>query len=250
MKNDLKESSKTLEFLSVPKCVIGIDEDKKVHIHDFVQGNNLFISGQVGVGKTVLINEMVKSAMYDKSPNDIQFAFYDPTRMAFLDYKDSPHLIKSIMFETEEFEDYLGELVDISINRAKQIEETETTDIENYNKYAQKNDRKKLPYIVTVIDEMAVLAEESPNVQSNLISLMQKSRELGIYFIISTQIPRRSVICDALKAHMYSRMALKVRNEEESMFIIDEAGAENLEVHGEVIYKTDGYAKVLQFFYN
>ncbi|HDF3152198.1 TPA: hypothetical protein PEE30_002831 [Staphylococcus aureus] len=125
MKNDLKESSKTLEFMSVPKCVIGIDKDKKVHIHDFVQGNNLFISGQVGAGKTVLINEMVKSAMYDKSPNDIQFAFYDPTRMA-----------------------------------------------------------------------------------------------------------------------------LKVRNEEESMFILDEAGAEKLKVHGEVIYKTDGYAKVLQFFNN
>ncbi|MFG0935159.1 FtsK/SpoIIIE domain-containing protein, partial [Staphylococcus sp. 231237_7MaSpsaltlick] len=197
----------------------------------------LLIVGQTGSGKSLTMSQMILSGMFNKSPKDIQFAFYDPTRVEYLEYKNSPFLMKDIMCHTEELEEHLIELTDILDKRMKQLVDTKTIDIERYNKYARENDLEQLPYIITVIDEIAVPSCESPEIQEQLVRIMQNSRSVGIYFIIGTQTPNRNVINGTLKANIPNRIAMKVFGKKESMITIDEVGAEQLNGRGEMIYK-------------
>ncbi|MEB6038178.1 FtsK/SpoIIIE domain-containing protein [Staphylococcus pseudoxylosus] len=249
MNIDFSEVLNKFEPKGVSDLLIGVDGNGELHSHHFLHENNLLIVGQTGSGKSVAMHQMVLSGMFNKSPRDIQFVFYDPKRVDYLEYKNSPFLMKDIMYHTEELEEYLIELTAILDKRMKQFVNTKTIDIERYNKYARENDLEEFPYIITVIDEIAVPSCESPEIQEHLVRIMQKSRAVGIHFIIGTQTPRRDVITGALKANMLSRIAMKVSGETESMIAIDELGAEQLNGRGDMIYKVDGRSELLQSSY-
>ncbi|ORI01153.1 hypothetical protein B5723_12400 [Mammaliicoccus sciuri] len=230
----------------ISDLLIGVDSNGELHSHHFLHRNSLLITGTVGSGKSITMNQLILSGMFNNSPKDIKFAFYDPKRVEYAVYEDSPFLIKNIMYDTEEFGEYLVELTAIIDKRMKQIVDTETIDIERYNKYAMENDLEQLPYIITVIDEIADLYYINPEIQEQLIRIIKKTSSVGIYFIIGTQTPRRDVINGTLKDNISSRIAMKASMQNESMITIDEVGAKQLNGLGDMIYKFYGRSELLQ----
>lgn len=230
----------------VSDLLIGVDRNGELYSHHFLHKNSLLITGTIGSGKSITMHQLVLSGMFNNSPKDIKFAFYDPKCVDYVEYENSPFLIKDIMHDAEEFREYLIQLTTIIDKRTKQIVDTKNIDIESYNKYALENDLEQLPYIITVIDEIADLYYINPEIQEQLIRIIKKASAVGIYFIVGTQTPRRDVINSTLKENISSRIAMKAATQIESMITIDEVGAEQLNGFGEMIYKFGGRSELLQ----
>ncbi|MEJ7443035.1 FtsK/SpoIIIE domain-containing protein, partial [Staphylococcus warneri] len=84
------------------------------------------------------------------------------------------------------------------------------------NKWAEKNDKEKLPFIVLVIDEYAQLMQMHKEVEEPIKELAQMARATGIHLIIGTQTPRANIITGQVKANIPMRVAMKVSGVTES----------------------------------
>ena len=60
---------------------------------DMLSQPHLLIAGATGSGKSVVINGLVYTALYD-SPARVQFILIDPKRVELVEYKQLPHTIK------------------------------------------------------------------------------------------------------------------------------------------------------------
>lgn len=59
---------------------------------DALNQAHLLVAGSTGSGKSVLINNLIYTALY-KSPNDIALILIDPKRVELVQYKPLPHCI-------------------------------------------------------------------------------------------------------------------------------------------------------------
>lgn len=106
---------------------------------------------------------------------------------------------------------------------------------------------ESMPYIVTIIDEYSDLMKTyGEEFENRIARIAQLGHAVGIHIIISTNKITDEVITPKIKANFPSRIALKVNTSEESRLILDEAGAEELEHKGQVLFPYQGCTYDLQ----
>jgi S-DNA-T family DNA segregation ATPase FtsK/SpoIIIE len=138
--------------------------------------------------------------------------------------------VKSFCSSPLEFSKLLTEIKKESDRRLKLFDAAGVVNIRSY--------KKKLPYILVVIDEFACLCEQKPILEA-LKQRVAQDRKCGIHYIVCTQRPDTSVVNGTLKANIPTRIALKVSTETDSRVILDEGGASELRGRGHAILKTD-----------
>ena len=191
---------------------------------DLLKQTHLLIAGATGSGKSVVINGLITTALYN-SPLTTQFILIDPKRVELIDYKHLPHTIN---YASEP-----AEMVN-SLKLALTITET------RYKEMQQQYIKKYMgSHIYIIIDELAdLMTTNKKQIQPLIQRLAQIGRAANMHIIAATQCPLREVIPTAIKCNFDSRIALRTRSAQDSRNILGVTGCERLPRYGQGYYLT------------
>ena len=236
---------------------------------DLARMPHLLVAGTTGSGKSVGINTMICSLLYQYSPDQCRFIMIDPKMLELSVYDGIPHLLSPVVTEpgkavvalkwaVREMEDRyrlmsqmgvrnitgynqrLGE----AVKRGEVIMRTVQTGFDADGKPVNEDQplsMDPLPYIVVVVDEMAdLMLVAGKDVEAAIQRLAQMARAAGIHLIMATQRPSVDVITGTIKANFPTRISFQVTSKIDSRTILGEQGAEQLLGQGDMLYMAGG----------
>ena len=202
---------------------------------------HLLIAGQTGSGKSVMINTLLTSLLFNNSPADLKLILVDPKQVELTPYNDIPHLLTPVITEPEKCISALKWAVSEMERRLRTFAEHHKRNIAEYNNLA---DQDSMPYVVSVIDELAdLMMMAARDVEALIVRIAQKARAAGIHLVLATQRPSVDVITGLIKANVPARIAFTVASQVDSRTIIDGIGAEKLLGMGDMLFSTSDMPK-------
>jgi len=233
------KASKSNLTLALGRDVTGIPV-----VADLKETLNILMSGATGSGKTVLINAMILSLIYQNTPNDLRLILIDPKRVEFIHYNNISHLLCPVIYDIDKSVSALRWAVAEMNRRLHVLEDAHYHNIDNYN---QSQPEVKIPHIVIFVDEFSdLMAQVANEVEEAVVRLVQMSKAVGIHLVLATSRPSVDVVTDLIKKNMANRIGLAQASEINSRTIIDTRGAEKLFGKGDILFgsKTDGYKRI------
>ena len=220
---------------------LGKDVTGKVWLEDLAAMPHLLVAGTTGSGKSVMLNCIILSLLYENSPEDLRLIMVDPKRVELSVYNGIPHLLTPVVNEASKTINALGWALNEMSRRLEMFQKHHAKDIKSFN---QQFPDQKIPYIVFIIDELADLMMMSrKEVEASIIRLAQMSRAAGIHLVLATQRPSVDVITGVIKGNMPARIAFTVASQVDSRTILDIAGAERLMGKGDMLFSSPRLAK-------
>ena len=212
---------------------VGKDINNKEISINIAKAPHLLIAGSTGSGKSCLMNDIIVSLLNKYNQEYLKTILIDIKQVEFSQYKNIPHLATPVITETEKAIDILNKMIIIMTKRYEKLADLNYKNMEEYNK----QEKDKMCYYLVVIDELADLFMQSPDIENILCRLAQLGRAAGIHLILATQRPDSKTISGKLKVNIPSRIALTVTNMYDSKTILDQTGAEKLTGKGEFLLK-------------
>lgn len=224
---------------------LGLDITGNVITTDISKLPHLLVAGTTGSGKSVCMNGMILSLLFNATPDEVKLIMIDPKQVEFSVYNGIPHLLVPVVSDPHKAAGSLAWAVKEMLNRYKTFAENNVRDIKGYNELADmEEDRKKMPHIVIFIDELADLMMASPaEVEDSICRLAQMARAAGMHLVIATQRPSVDVFSGLIKSNIPSRLSLKVSSGTDSRVILDMIGAEKLLGNGDMLFNPVGNSK-------
>ena len=224
--------------MAIP-VILGKDISGQSQIIDIAKTPHLLIAGATGAGKSVCVNSIILSILYNRSPNDVKLIMVDPKVVELKLYNDIPHLLTPVVTEPKKALQVLQYCICEMERRYALLDGMGVRDIVSYNTRIRERHiaTEKLPYIVVIIDEFAdLMATSGKELETSVARLTAMSRAVGIHLVLATQRPSVNVITGLIKANIPSRIAFMVASRTDSNIIIDSTGAEKLLGKGDMLY--------------
>lgn len=250
--------------------ILGKDIGGQPIVADLAKMPHLLIAGTTGSGKSVAINTMILSLVYNLPPEKCRVIMIDPKMLELSVYDDIPHLLAPVVTEPGKAVVSLKWTVQEMENRYRAMSKLGVRNIEGYNARLaearkkgetmmrkvqtgfdpesgkpvfeeQPMDMTELPYIVVIVDEFAdLMLVAGKDVENAVQRLAQMARAAGIHLIMATQRPSTDVITGVIKANFPTRISFQVTSVYDSRTILGETGAEQLLGMGDMLYMAPG----------
>lgn len=231
---------------------------------------HLLVAGTTGSGKSVAVNTMILSLLYQYTPDQCKFIMIDPKMLELSIYNDIPHLLTPVVTDPKKAVVALKWAVKEMENRYRAMSKMGVRNIDGFNTRVkeasasgemltrkvqtgfdgdsgkpvfetQPMDLTPLPYIVVVVDEMAdLMLVAGKDIEAAVQRLAQMARAAGIHLIMATQRPSVDVITGTIKANFPTRISFQVTSKIDSRTILGEQGAEQLLGQGDMLYMAGG----------
>ncbi len=234
IETDLPEAAK----MAIP-VALGKDVTGNPQVLDLAQTPHLLIAGATGSGKSVCVNSIILSILYNRRPDEVKLILVDPKIVELKLYNDIAHLLTPVITEPKRAFQALQYALCEMERRYALLDNMGVRDIKTFNAKI-KSERiatETLPYIVIIIDEFAdLMATSGKELEATVARLCAMSRAVGIHLVLATQRPSIDVITGLIKANIPSRIAFMVASKTDSRIILDEMGAEKLLGKGDMLY--------------
>ena len=224
---------------------LGKDVAGNIQLADIAKMPHVLIAGSTGSGKSVCINTIITSIIYNAKPSEVKMVMVDPKVVELSVYNGIPHLLIPVVTDPKKAAGALAWAVQEMDNRYNLFASKGVRDIKGYNKAIEKEEGQgKLPQIVIIVDELAdLMMVAAKDVEEAICRLAQKARAAGMHLVIATQRPSVDVITGLIKANVPSRIAFAVSSQVDSRTILDSVGAEKLLGKGDMLFFPTGYPK-------
>ena len=257
------------EAAANPKVRLGLALGRDISglpvMTDLSRMPHLLIAGTTGSGKSVAINAMILSLLYNHTPESVRFIMIDPKVIELSVYDGIPHLLSPVVTEPAKAVVALKWAVRQMDHRYRLMSHLGVRDVHAYNRRLkeareagealtrrvqvgydpttglpqfeeQDIDTTPLPQIVVVVDEVAdLMLTAGKEVEAQIQRLSQKARAAGIHLIVATQRPSVDVLTGVIKANMPCRISFRVSSKIDSRTILGEPGAEQLLGQGDML---------------
>ncbi len=242
---------------------LGNDIAGKPVVVDLAKMPHLLVAGTTGSGKSVGVNAMIMSILLKSTPDQVRMLLVDPKMLELSIYDGIPHLLAPVITDMKEAAGGLRWCVAEMERRYRLMASQGVRNLAGFNAKVTSgepildpiwapdeangenmDDRpylEPLPYIVVVVDEFAdMIMVVGKKVEELIARIAQKARAAGIHLILATQRPSVDVITGLIKANVPTRIAFQVSSKIDSRTILDQAGAESLLGHGDMLYLPPG----------
>ncbi|HEY0918476.1 DNA translocase FtsK, partial [Devosia sp.] len=239
-------------------------------IADLARMPHLLIAGTTGSGKSVGINTMILSLLYQMTPEQCRLIMIDPKMLELSIYDGIPHLLTPVVTDPSKAVVALKWAVREMEDRYRKMSKVGVRNIDGFNQRVTEAKRKgevitrtvqtgfdketgeaifeseqfdlePLPYIVVIVDEMAdLMMVAGKDIEGAIQRLAQMARAAGIHMITATQRPSVDVITGTIKANFPTRVSFQVTSKIDSRTILGEQGAEQLLGNGDMLYMAGG----------
>ncbi len=244
--------------LTIP---LGKDINGRIRVAALESMPHLLIAGSTGAGKSVMINSMIMSILYQATPDEVRLIMVDPKRVELGMYEGIPHLLTPVIIDPKKATNALRNAVLEMERRLRLLAEQGARNIDQYNKKILKmreqprslftedesthEELRPLPYILILIDELAdLMMLEGKNVEESVTRLAQMARAVGMHLVLATQRPSVDVITGLIKANFPARISFRVATRVDSRTVLDEMGAEHLLGKGDMLFRPPGSSRL------
>jgi len=238
-------------------------------VADLAKMPHLLIAGTTGSGKSVAINTMILSLLYQRTPDECKFIMIDPKMLELSVYDGIPSLLSPVVTDPKKAVVALKWAVREMEDRYRLMSQLGVRNLAGYNARLLEAKKKgevlsrriqtgfdedgkpiyeeqalgtdPLPLIVIVVDEMAdLMMVAGKDIEASVQRLAQMARAAGIHLIMATQRPSVDVITGTIKANFPTRISFQVTSKIDSRTILGEQGAEQLLGQGDMLYMAGG----------
>ena len=238
---DVIESDEFEDNKSKLTVALGKDVAGNIVLADIAKMPHVLIAGSTGSGKSVCINTIITSIIYNAKPSEVKMVMVDPKVVELSVYNGIPHLLIPVVTDPRKAAGALAWAVQEMDHRYNLFADKGVRDLKGFNAVVEKESEDgtagKLPQIVIIIDELAdLMMVAAKEVEDSICRLAQKARAAGMHLVIATQRPSVDVITGLIKANVPSRIAFAVSSQIDSRTILDQVGAEKLLGKGDMLY--------------
>lgn len=215
----------------VPKTPLtilaGVDTEGRVRQYDLATTGGILLCGTVGTGKSNFVRQVVSSIMLHNKPDEVKFVLYNPNKIEFEKFENSPYLYTDVLKKEEDlFNDleYLESEIDRRLNL---FSELNVHNLSGYNEKVGASER--LPYIVAVIDEIDYLLQyNQESVMKVLKPLLVKCRVAGVVCLLTASNARSYIIPQNLQIDLPCVVTFKLASELDGEIAIGVRGVDRL----------------------
>jgi S-DNA-T family DNA segregation ATPase FtsK/SpoIIIE len=216
---------------------LGKDVGGAPQVRDLASMPHLLIAGATGSGKSVMVNAIITSFLFARTPQELRMILVDPKRVELSGYNGLPHLLVPVITESDKAASALKWAVLEMENRYRMFASAGARNLEGYNSSREDvNDR--MYSIVIIIDELAdLMMQDGRETEESIVRIAQKARATGIHLILATQRPSVNVVTGLIKANIPSRIAFSMASQIDSRTVLDAPGAEDLIGRGDMLFQ-------------
>ncbi len=262
--SDVFSSEVYQQAVSPLALALGVDIAGHPMVVDLAKMPHLLVAGTTGSGKSVGINAMILSLLFQATPEQVRLILVDPKMLELSIYDNIPHLLTPVVTDMREAASALRWCVAEMERRYRLMAALGVRNLQSFNTLISDAQARNetisdpiwkptdsmsaeapilmpLPYIVVVIDELAdMMMVVGKKVEQLIARIAQKARAAGIHLILATQRPSVDVLTGLIKSNIPTRISFQVSSKIDSRTILDQQGAEQLLGHGDMLFLAPG----------
>ena len=218
-------------------------------VHEKYHGPHGLVAGTTGSGKSETLQTYILSLAVSYSPDDIGFLIIDfkGGGMANL-FSNLPHMLGQISnLSGNQIRRAMISIKSENLRRQRVFGEYGVNNINAYTRLLKNNEASvPMPHLFIIIDEFAELKREEPEFMSELISVAQVGRSLGVHLILATQKPGGTVD-DNIRSNSKFKLCLRVQDRQDSTEMLGKPDAAYLSQAGKC-YLQVGNDEIFELF--